>query len=95
MKKDEADTINRKGLRWLFKWELSLGSEDLIPFTAFQSLNVGDECWWKKWLWIVWVTSSCQMEKGIEKVKMWWRGGMYLTNVHCAFNSVSQENNRN
>lgn len=94
MENDEADTIlNRKGLRWLFKWELSLGSEDLIPFTAFQSLNAGDECWWNKWLWIVRVTSSCQMEN--EGVRRWWGGGIYVTNVHCDFNRISQENNRN
>lgn len=42
MKKDESDIIlDRKDLRQLFKWELSLGSEDLIPFTGSQPLNFG------------------------------------------------------
>lgn len=73
MKKDETDTfLNRKGLRWLFKWELFLGSEDLILFAAFQSLNAEDECWWKKLPLILLVTSSCQIEKVIERVKRWW-----------------------
>lgn len=95
MKKDEADTIlNEKGLRWLFKWELSLASEDLIHFTAFQSWmlemsvdGISD--------WIVWVTSSCQMEKVIERVRRWWGRGMYLTRVHCDLNSVSWAYNVN
>lgn len=95
MKKDEADTIlNKKGLRWLFKWELSLASEDSIPFTAFQSWmlemsvdGISD--------WIIWVTSSCQIEKVIERVRRWWGRGMYLTHVHCDLNNVSWENNVN
>lgn len=33
--------LDRKDLRFLFKWKLSLGSEDIIPFSKSQSLHIG------------------------------------------------------